>query len=176
MPTQYDAIVIGTGQAAPALANRLNREGLQVAVVERDRIGGTCVNVGCTPTKALVASARAAHMARRGPEFGVALQEPVRVDMKRVNARMKAISGQSSDNLTHWLEGMENVTVYRAHARFTSPDTVEVDGQLLRAERIFVNVGTRAFAPPMPGLDQIEYLTNTSIMEVSPTEVQAPPG
>ena len=166
MPTQYDAIVIGTGQAAPALANRLSREGLRVAVVERDRIGGTCVNVGCIPTKALVASARAAHMVRRGPEFGVMVEDAGRVDMKRVNARMKAISGQSSDNLTGWLEGMENVTVLRGHARFTTPDTVEVDGQLLRAERVFVNVGARAFTPAMPGLEHIDYLTNTSIMEV----------
>ena len=166
MPTKYDAIIIGTGQAAPALANRMNEEGLRVAVIERDRIGGTCVNVGCTPTKALVASARAAHMARRGPEFGVMLEEPVRVDMKRVNARMKAISGRGNENVTRWLEGMENVTVYRGHARFMGPDTVGVHDDLLQAERIFINTGTRAFAPDMAGLDQIAYLTNASMMEV----------
>ena len=107
MATPYDAIIIGTGQAGPALAQRMNREGLKVAVVERKLMGGTCVNVGCIPTKTLVASARVAHMARRSDEFGIQVDGPVGVDMKRVKARMKEISGQSNTNVTRWLDGME---------------------------------------------------------------------
>ena len=118
MTTKYDAIVIGTGQSGPPLAGRLSREGLRVAVIERSLIGGTCVNVGCTPTKALVASDRVAHMARRGGDFGVVIEGAIPVDMKRVMARMKEIASQSNQGVTRWLEGMENVTLLRGHARF----------------------------------------------------------
>ena len=166
MATQYDAIIIGTGQAGPPLAQRMDREGLKVAVVERKLMGGTCVNVGCIPTKTLVASARVAHMARRSGDFGVLVDGPVGVDMKRVKARMKEISGQSNTNLTRWLDGMENVRVYHGHARFESPNTVSVNGELLQAEKIFLNVGARARVPDMPGLAEVDYLTNTSMMEV----------
>ena len=126
MSTQYDSIIIGTGQSGPWLAQRLSREGQKTAVIERKSIGGTCVNVGCVPTKALVASARAAHMASRGPDFGVLLEGPVRVDMRRVHARMKKISGGSNEGLTRWLKNMENVRLYRGHARLESPNTVSV--------------------------------------------------
>jgi len=166
MTTQYDAIIIGTGQAGPPLAQRMNREGLKVAVVERKLMGGTCVNVGCIPTKTLVASARVAHMARRSSDFGVLIDGPVGVDMKQVKARMKKISGQSNTNVTRWLDGMENVRVYHGHARFESLNTVSVDGELLTAEKIFLNVGARARVPDMPGLADVDYLTNTSMMEV----------
>ena len=166
MTTQYDAIIIGTGQAGPPLAQRMNREGLKVAVVERKLMGGTCVNVGCIPTKTLVASARVAHMARRSSDFGVLIDGPVGVDMKQVKARMKKISGQSNTNVTRWLDGMENVRVYHGHARFESLNTVSVDGELLAAEKIFLNVGARARVPDMPGLADVDYLTNTSMMEV----------
>jgi len=166
MATQYDAIIIGTGQAGPPLAQRMNREGLKVAVVERKLMGGTCVNVGCIPTKTLVASARVAHMARRSSDFGVLIDGPVGVDMKQVKARMKKISGQSNTNVTRWLNGMENVRVYHGHARFESLNTVSVDGELLTAEKIFLNVGARARVPDMPGLADVDYLTNTSMMEV----------
>ncbi len=163
---KYDAIIIGTGQSGPALAGRMDREGLRVAIVERKLIGGTCVNVGCIPTKALVASARAAHMARRGPEFGVQLDGPVRVDMKRVKARMKEISGQSNRGLTSWIEGMENVTLYRGHAQLESANQVRINGDLIEADKVFLNVGARALVPDMPGVDGVDYLTNTSMMEV----------
>jgi len=166
LTTKYDAIVIGTGQAGPSLTNRLNQSGLRVAVIERSLIGGTCVNVGCTPTKALVASARAAHMARRGGDFGVVIEGSIRVDMRRVMARMKAISGHSNEAVTRWLEGMENVELYRGHAHLEGPHRVRVEGDLLEAEKIFLNVGTRAFIPDLPGLEAVDYLTSSSVLEL----------
>ena len=166
MTEKYDAIVIGTGQSGPALAGRFNAEGMKTAVVERKLFGGTCVNVGCTPTKALVASARAAHMARRGADFGVRIGGDIQVDMAAVKTRMKEISGQSTQGVTRWLEGMENVTVIRGHARLESPTSVSVDGELLQSERIYLNVGGRALVPDMPGLAGIDYLTNSSAMEL----------
>ena len=166
MTVKYDAIIIGTGQSGPALAGRLDREGLSVAVVERKLIGGTCVNVGCIPTKALVASARAAHMARRGADFGVVLNDGIRVDMKRVKERMKEISGQSNRGLTSWLDGMKNVTLHRGHAQLESANQVRVNGDLIQADKVFLNVGARATVPDMPGLAGVDYLTNTSMMEV----------
>ncbi|MFT5153381.1 MAG: pyruvate/2-oxoglutarate dehydrogenase complex dihydrolipoamide dehydrogenase (E3) component, partial [Planctomycetota bacterium] len=167
MVNQYDAIVIGTGQAGPALAGQLNAAGKKVVVVERSRIGGTCVNAGCIPTKALVASARAAHVAKRAKDFGVQLDGPVRVDMARVKARMKTISGQSGQGVTDWLEGMENVDLIRGHGRFVDSKTVEVDGTRLEAEAIFINVGARSFVPEIPGLEDVEYLTSSSILELA---------
>ncbi len=166
MPTAYDAIIIGTGQSGPSLAGRMNREGMKLAVIERNLIGGTCVNIGCIPTKTLVASARAAHMARRASDFGVLVDGPVRVDMKRVRTRMKEISGESNQGVTRWLEGMENVSLYRGHARFESHNTVRIDGDRIRADKIFLNVGARALVPQMPGLEGVDYLTNSSMMEV----------
>ena len=171
MGTSYDAIIIGTGQAGPTLAKHLAAAGMKVAIVERARFGGTCVNTGCIPTKTMVASAYAAHMARRGADFGVRIDGRVVVDMKQVKARKDQISGASRTGLENWLKGMDNCTVYQGHARFESPREVSV-GQLnasdarLSADRIFLNVGGRAAVPAIPGLDQIEYLTNTSMMEV----------
>ncbi|MGE5616762.1 MAG: FAD-containing oxidoreductase [Bacillota bacterium] len=165
MEERFDAIVIGTGQAAPALCARLDREGLRTALVERRHLGGTCVNVGCIPTKTLVASARAMHTARRGAEYGFEPGE-VRVDMKRVKARKDQVVGDSSNGLAQWIGGMKNVTLIRGHARFAGPRSVVVDGRTLAAERIFINVGGRAAVPEMPGIRAIPYLTNTSIMDV----------
>ncbi|MEZ5355722.1 MAG: FAD-containing oxidoreductase [Bryobacteraceae bacterium] len=166
MPTPFDAIIIGTGQAGPPLAARLTAAGMKVAIVERARFGGTCVNTGCIPTKTMVASAYAAHLARRAAEFGVSVPGPVTVDMKQVKARKDRIAGKSNSGVQTWLEGMENCTVFRGHARLESPTTVRVAGSLLTAPRIFINVGGRAFVPPIPGLDQTGYLTNSSMMEV----------
>jgi len=163
---RFDAIIIGTGQAGPALAARLAGEGMTVAVVERGRFGGTCVNTGCIPTKTLIASAYAAHLARRAAGFGVTIGGPVAVDMKQVKARKDHISGQSESGVEQWMRGLESATVFAGHARFESARTVRVGGELLEAERIFVNVGGRALVPPMPGLDQVPFLTNAGMMDV----------
>ena len=165
MPERYDAIVIGAGQAGPALAARLGAEGLKTAIVERKLMGGTCVNVGCIPTKTLVASARAVHMARRGAEYGFTTGE-VRVDMKAVKARKDGVVKHSSDGVTNWVGGMKNVTLIRGHARFTAPRALDVDGRTLQADRIFLNVGGRALVPDIPGIKDVPFLTNSSMMEV----------
>jgi pyruvate/2-oxoglutarate dehydrogenase complex dihydrolipoamide dehydrogenase (E3) component len=166
MGTQYDAIIIGTGQAGPSLAGRLAGAGRKVAIIERKLFGGTCVNTGCMPTKTLVASAYAAHMARRGAVFGVTIESRVAVDMKRVKARKDSISAQSRNGVENWLKNMENCTVYGGHARFESPGEVRVGSDLLTAGQIFINVGGRATVPAIPGLKQVDYFTNSSIMEV----------
>jgi pyruvate/2-oxoglutarate dehydrogenase complex dihydrolipoamide dehydrogenase (E3) component len=163
---RFDAIVIGTGQSGPSLAARLSKEGMKTAVIERKLFGGTCVNVGCIPTKALVASARAAHMARRGADFGVTIAGSIDVDMKQVKARKDAIVRQSNEGVTNWLMNMENCSVFHGHGRFESAHTVRVDDQLLDAEKIFINVGARAFVPDMPGIHDVDYLTNSSVMDV----------
>ena len=166
MTQKFDAIIIGTGQAGPSMAQRMTREGLKTAIIERKLFGGTCVNVGCIPTKALVASARAAHMARRGGDFGVAIDGPIKVDMKKVKAHKDAIVKQSSDGVTNWLKSMDNLTVFEGHGRLESANSVSVNGELLEADKIIINVGGRAVVPDMPGINDVDYLTNTSIMEV----------
>jgi len=166
MATHYDAIIIGTGQAGPSLAGRLAGAGVKVAIIERKLFGGTCVNTGCIPTKTMVASAHAAHLARRGADFGVQIDGPIRMDMKQVKARKDQISGASRTGVESWLKGMENCTVYEGHARFESPHEVSVGSARLSAERIFINVGGRAVVPPMPGLDRVSVLTNSSMMGV----------
>jgi pyruvate/2-oxoglutarate dehydrogenase complex dihydrolipoamide dehydrogenase (E3) component len=163
--TTYDAIVIGTGQAGPALARRLAAAGMGVAVIERGLFGGTCVNTGCTPTKTMVASARAAHIARRAAEFGVSIAGPVAVDMKRVKARKDAVVETARNGLVAALS-IENCTLYRGQARFVAPHEIRVGDAVLKSERIFINVGGRAVVPPMPGLDQVEHLNNSSVMDI----------
>jgi pyruvate/2-oxoglutarate dehydrogenase complex dihydrolipoamide dehydrogenase (E3) component len=165
MPS-YDAIIIGTGQAGPSLAGRLAAAGMNVAVAERKLFGGTCVNTGCVPTKTLVASAYAAYLARRATDYGVAINGTVGMDMKVVKARKDMVSGKSRDGVENWLRHLDRCTVYDGHARFVSPTQVAVGDQVLEAERIFINVGGRASIPSMPGLDQVEYLTNSSMMGV----------
>ncbi len=165
MTVTFDAIIIGTGQAGPSLAGRLTAAGMKVAIVERGRFGGTCVNTGCTPTKTMVASAHAAHLARRAADFGVATG-PVTVDMKQVKARRDAITGKSSQGIESWLKGMTNCTVFEGHARFTSPHEVTVGAERLSAERIFINTGTRPTVPAMPGTDQVPYFTSDSLLDI----------
>ena len=166
MATTYDAIIIGTGQAGPSLASRLAKAGMKVAIVERKLFGGTCVNTGCIPTKTMVASAYAARMVHRAAEFGVAVDGKVSVDMKRVKARKDEISGKSRTGLESWLRDMENCTVYTGHARFESSRLVRVGQDTLTAGRIFINAGGRAAVPSFSGLEEVPYLTNSSMMDV----------
>ncbi|MFC7477099.1 FAD-containing oxidoreductase [Dankookia sp. GCM10030260] len=162
----FDAIVIGAGQAGPALAFRLAASGRRVAMVERAAVGGTCVNTGCTPTKTLVASARVAQQARRAAEYGVVLQGEVGIDWPRVKARMDGVVARSRDGLARSLEGTENITFLRGHARFTEPHAVVAAGERLEAPWIFLDVGGRAAAPPIPGLDAVPWLTNASLLRL----------
>jgi pyruvate/2-oxoglutarate dehydrogenase complex dihydrolipoamide dehydrogenase (E3) component len=163
MPT-YDAIIIGTGQAGPPLARRLAAAGMNVAIIERKLFGGTCVNTGCTPTKTLVASAYAAHLARRGAEFGVTINGGIGVDMKQVKARKDAVVSVSNKGVERSLKSLDRCTVYEGHAHFVSPRAVAVGDDVLEADQIFVNVGGRALVPDIPGLDQVKHLDNSLIM------------
>ncbi len=162
----FDAIIIGTGQAGPSLAAKLAGAGKKIAIIERNLFGGTCVNTGCIPTKTLVASARAAYMARRASDFGVMIDGSITVDMKKVKARKDNLSGLSNTGLEKWLKNMKNCTVYEGHARFEASHTIRVGEEHLTAEEIFINVGGRALIPPWPGLENVNYLTNSSMMAI----------
>ncbi len=166
MIERFDAIVIGTGQAGPALAVRLAGKGRKTAIIERKRFGGTCVNVGCMPTKTLVASARAAYVARTAANFGVVIDGSVRVDMPKVKARKDAIVAESTGNIEKWLRGTPNVTVIEGHARFAGPHLVQVGDRQLEAPEIFINTGGRPTIPKIEGLAGIDYLTSSGIMDV----------
>ncbi len=170
MAERFDAIIIGTGQAGPSLAQRMTGEGMKVAIIERKLFGGTCVNVGCIPTKTLVASARAAYMARRGGDFGVVIDGDIKVDMKAVKARKDSVVLQSNQGVTNWLKNMDNLSVFEGHGRLESANAVSVDSEAgserLEADKIILNVGGRALVPEMPGLDDIGYYTNANIMDV----------
>ena len=166
MSEKYDAIVIGAGQAGPALAVRLATSGRKTAIVERKYFGGTCLNTGCTPTKTLVASARAAYVTRRAADFGVVIQGAVSVDMRRVKARKDEIVRTWRERLEKWLTETPNLTVYRGHARYESRRTIRVDGALLEADTFFINVGARARVPRLPGIGEVSFLTNSTIMEL----------
>lgn len=163
---EYDAIVIGAGQAGPPLAERLGQAGHRVAVIERHRMGGTCVNVGCIPTKTLVGSARVAYYARRASEFGVELSGDVRVDMAKVKARKDEVAGASEQGVTAWLDGMEGVDVILGHARFVDPHTVEVNGSQYTAKWIFLDVGARARVPDWLEDTGVPYFTNSTMVDV----------
>jgi pyruvate/2-oxoglutarate dehydrogenase complex dihydrolipoamide dehydrogenase (E3) component len=166
MKTNLDAIVIGSGQSGPFLAVRMAAAGQRVAIIERSRFGGTCVNTGCIPTKTLVASAYAAHMTRRAAEFGVQVAGPIWADMKRVRARKDEITGKSRSGLESWLRNTPNCTVYQGHARFESPNEVRIGEELLVASQIFINVGGRATIPSMPGVANTAYLTNSTLLDL----------
>jgi pyruvate/2-oxoglutarate dehydrogenase complex dihydrolipoamide dehydrogenase (E3) component len=166
MATTYDAIIIGTGQAGPSLSVRLASTGMKVAIIERKRFGGTCVNTGCIPTKTLVASARAAHVARHAAEYGLVISGSIAVEMKIVKERKDAVVRLSNEGLEKWLKNTENLTVYEGHARFEDVHRVRVGDELLEADKIFINVGGRASTPPLRGLDQVSYLNNSTMMEV----------
>src|SRR3954471_4717795 len=166
MTNKYDALIIGAGQAGPPLAGRLTGAGMTVAFVERKLFGGTCVNTGCTPTKTLVASAYATHLARRAADFGVLLEGSVRVDMKRVKARADALVADSRRGVEQYLRGMAGCTVVEGHARFESANRVRVGQELLTAPRVFVNVGGRPSVPDIPGVGEVPFLNNRSMLEL----------
>ena len=166
MTERYDAIVIGTGQAGPSLAVRLGAAGRRTAIVERKLVGGTCVNNGCIPTKTLIASARAAHVARRGRDFGVVIDGPIGVDMARIKARKDEVVAQSNGGVTRWLEGAANVTLIPGHGRFENPTTIRVDDRLLEAPQIFINTGGRPTVPKLEGVGEVPFLTSTGMMDV----------
>jgi pyruvate/2-oxoglutarate dehydrogenase complex dihydrolipoamide dehydrogenase (E3) component len=162
----FDAIIIGTGQAGPSLADRLAHSGQRVAIVERGKFGGTCVNNGCTPTKTLIASAYAARVAQTSGGYGVKVDGRVVVDMVRVKARKDAIVHSSTTGLEKWLRSLSNVTVFHENARFVAPRTVRVGADTITADRVFIDVGGRPHVPELPGLDQVAYLTSESMMAV----------
>jgi pyruvate/2-oxoglutarate dehydrogenase complex dihydrolipoamide dehydrogenase (E3) component len=162
----YDAIIIGTGQSGPALARRLVAAGRKVAIIERKLFGGTCVNTGCTPTKTLVASAYVAHIARRAADYGVRIEGTVNVDMKAVKARKDAVVAVFRNGVERSLKILQGCAVYEGHGRFVAEKKVAVNGSELTADQIFINVGARAAIPPIPGLDQVPYLTNGSMMDI----------
>ena len=162
----YDAIVVGTGQSGPALARRLVAAGWKVAIIERKLFGGTCVNTGCTPTKTLIASAYAAHVMRRAADYGVGVEGTINVDMKAVKARKDAVVAPSRNGVERSLKTLQECTVYQGHGRFVAEKKVAVNDAELSADRIFLNVGARATIPPIPGLDQVPYLTNSSMMDI----------
>ncbi len=161
----FDAIIIGTGQAGPSLASRFAAAGKTVAIIERNKFGGTCVNTGCIPTKTLVASAYAIHVARRGADYGFSASD-MTVDIKRVKARKDAASARSNKGVEEWLRGTRNCTVIKGHARFQSSNTVMVNDEVLQADKIYINVGGRAFIPNMPGVDDVPFLNNSSMMDI----------
>ncbi|MDP2017327.1 FAD-containing oxidoreductase [Hydrogenophaga sp.] len=166
MPTEvFDAIVVGAGQAGPALAARCAREGLRTAVIERHHFGGTCVNVGCVPTKTLVASARAVRQAQRGAEYGFDAGD-IRVNMARVKARKEGIVLHSRQAVEAWMRGLPHTEVLTGDARFVAPATLQVNGRQLTAPRIFLNVGGRSVRPDLQGIDEVPTLDNVSIMEL----------
>jgi pyruvate/2-oxoglutarate dehydrogenase complex dihydrolipoamide dehydrogenase (E3) component len=173
MPQHFDAVVIGTGQGGSPLAVRLAQSGRKTAVIERAAFGGTCVNVGCTPTKSYVASARAAHVARHCAELGVQVSGAISVDLAAVKARKDKIIGQSRDGVEKWLRGTKNMTVFKGHARFTGPHALAIsgpDGNLLdeiSADEVFINTGTRAVVPPLDGLERIRYYTNSNLLDLT---------
>jgi pyruvate/2-oxoglutarate dehydrogenase complex dihydrolipoamide dehydrogenase (E3) component len=162
----YDAIIIGAGQAGPSLVGRLAERGMRVAIIERGRFGGTCVNNGCTPTKTLVASAYVARLAQRAAEYGVTITGPLKMDMARVKARKDALVERSSKGQERWLSSLANTTVYKGHARLLDSRTVRVGGDTLIGERIFLDVGGRPLVPQLPGVDKVSYLTSESMMDI----------
>ena len=163
-PRSFDAIIVGAGQAGPSLAGRLTAAGMEVALVERHLVGGTCVNTGCMPTKTLVASAYAAQLARRGAGYGVQIDGAVSVDIAKARSRATAVTLGNRAKVTAWLEGMDGLTLLRGQARFEGPDRLRVGSDLLTAPRIFLNVGGRASVPPLPGVDSVPFLNNSSLL------------
>jgi pyruvate/2-oxoglutarate dehydrogenase complex dihydrolipoamide dehydrogenase (E3) component len=167
---RYDAVVIGAGQGGVPLARSLAKAGRKTALVEREHVGGTCVNEGCTPTKTMVASAKAAYFDRRSADYGIQ-NGPVTVDMVRVRKRKRDIVESFRGGNERRIEETENLDLLMGHARFTGPEELEVrlsGGETLelRADNVFINVGARPGSVPLEGLDSVATLNSTSIMEL----------
>lgn len=163
---KYDAIIIGSGQAGFPLAGALTSRGWKVALAEGAQLGGTCINTGCSPTKTIIASARAAHIARRAADFGVQTG-PISIDFDKVMSRKDAIIQRFRGGIENWLTGIENLTIYHHFASFEGPNKVRVGDDVIESERIYINTGARSFSPPIPGLDSVDYLDNVSILELT---------
>jgi len=163
---KYDAIIIGSGQAGFPLAGALTSRGWKVALAEGAQLGGTCINTGCSPTKTIIASARAAHIARRAADFGVQTG-PISIDFDKVMSRKNAIIQRFRGGIESWLTGIDNLTIYHHFASFEGPDKVRVGDEVIESERIYINTGARSFSPPIPGLDSVDYLDNVSILELT---------
>jgi pyruvate/2-oxoglutarate dehydrogenase complex dihydrolipoamide dehydrogenase (E3) component len=163
---QFDALIIGAGQAGPPLAERLTGAGQRVCLIERKLFGGTCVNTGCMPTKTLVASAYAAQLARRAAQYGVESSGAVRMDMRVVRQRAATVTLNARHGVEQWLQQMPNCTLVRGQACFESATQLRVGERVLSAPRIFINVGARAIVPDIPGISAVPYLTNSTIVEL----------
>jgi pyruvate/2-oxoglutarate dehydrogenase complex dihydrolipoamide dehydrogenase (E3) component len=166
MSKNFDAIIIGSGQAGPFLARRLAAAGRTVALIERKALGGTCVNTGCTPTKAMVACAAVAHTAREAAQFGVHVEPNIRVSLAEVKSRADKIVENSRESVGTMLANAGCTVVY-GHARFVSAHEIQVGAEMLRGEQIFINVGSRAAIPKLPGLQAVNYLTNSSLLALT---------
>ena len=164
--SRYDAIVIGSGQAGNPLCQKLADHGWTVALIEKEHLGGTCINTGCTPTKTMIASAQVAHYARNAGRWGVHTGE-VRVDLSKVVARKNQIVAQWRSGLEKKVQERKNLHLYRGQAHFLDPHRIRVGDQVLEGERIFINTGTRVAVPPVDGLNAVPYLTNATVMELT---------
>ncbi|RMG94916.1 MAG: mercuric reductase [Chloroflexi bacterium] len=165
MMKTYDVIWIGTGQATGTVVPRLAKAGKTVAIAEGGRFGGTCVNYGCTPTKTIVASARAAHMARRGADFGVNISD-FSIDFSRVMDRQNKIRHDSSQGLENWLAGMDGVDLYKGYARFENDHAVRIGADVISGQTIVIHTGAKPRTPPIPGLDEVDWLDNARLLDL----------
>ncbi len=167
---QYDAILIGAGQSAPFIAAKLAGDGKKIALVEGSKIGGSCVNYGCIPTKTLIASARAIYMAGRGDEYGFSTG-PIEVNFARVMERVNTRRGEAHSGMDGWMRTMENLTVYDGYGQFIGTEDglhqIQVNDDVISAPQVFLNTGTSPFIPSIDGLDEVDYLTNKEMLELT---------
>lgn len=163
---EYDHIIVGTGQATGTLLGKLISTGKKIAVIEGHKVGGSCVNYGCTPTKTMVASAKALFQAKRGDFFGFSTGE-VSINFSRIRERMNEVRNASSDGLSGWMESTPNVDLIRGWASFEGPKTLKVNDDILKGESIYINVGTRPAAPPITGLDDVPWMDSERLLELN---------
>jgi pyruvate/2-oxoglutarate dehydrogenase complex dihydrolipoamide dehydrogenase (E3) component len=162
----FDHVIVGTGQATGTLLGGLLPRGESIAIVEGDRVGGTCVNTGCTPTKTLVASARVAEQVRRAPQYGLH-PGPMRIDFGEVMARMNQVREDSRTGLESWFASQKQITLFREWARFEGPGRLSVGSETIEGERIYLNVGARPVVPDVPDLDTVPWLDNGRLLNLT---------